>query len=146
MKLVRWSPLEEMSILRDQIDRIFEPMVAPNGHDSTLTRSLPVEVTETPTQYRVRVMIPGVNPEQIQLQATKKELSVLVELKPRELEKDETVHLNQFQYGKFSKTLTFQETVETDTVDARYEFGILDIFLTKAEISKRKPIQIQVKQ
>jgi HSP20 family protein len=143
MALIRFSPLEEMSILRDQINRIFEP-VSPNGDSRSLSHTLPVEVTETPTQYCVRLMVPGVAPDKIELQATQRELIVSCETQPRQLQENETVHLNQFNYGKFSKKLSFPEVIGHENIEAKYEYGILEITLPKAENAQRKQIEIKV--
>lgn len=145
MKLVRWSPLEEMSILRDQIDRIFEPFTS-NGDSRLLHFTVPVEVTETPKHYTVRAMVAGIEPDRIELQVTPKTLIISGELPPRDLEKDETVHLNEFQYGKFSKKLAFPENVDSEKVEADYRHGILEIRLPKAEFSNRRTIEIKVRK
>ena len=148
MKLVRWSPFEEMSILRDQIDRIFEPLVpgaSTNGDSRILTHTFPVEITEKPESYFVRVMAPGVSPENFQLKCSQKELLISAEIRPRDLEKDEAVIVHQFQYGNFSKQLNFVESIDESKVEARFENGILEINLPKLENSKRKMIEVKVK-
>ncbi len=143
MKLVRWSPLEEMSLLKDQIDRIFEPFSA-SGDERLLSHSLPVEVTETQAEYRVRLLVPGIDPEKINLQMSERELSVSTETQPRELEEGEMVHMNQFRYGKFSKQLSFPQAIDQNQVQANYTHGVLTITLPKAENNKRKTIPIHV--
>lgn len=149
MKLVRWSPLEEMTILRDQIDRIFEPLSSSNTSNvdsGLLNHTFPVEVTEKPENYFIRVLAPGINPDKIDLQCSSKEVLISTEILPRKLDKDEVVLVGQFHYGKFNKQLSFVEPIDESKVEAKYEHGILEITLPKAESSKRKPIEIQIKQ
>lgn len=143
MALIRFSPLEEMSVLRDQINRIFEP-ISTNGDSRSLSHTLPVEVTETPEKYCVRLMVPGLPPEKIDLQATQQELIVSCETQPRELQENEVVHLNQFNYGKFSKKLNFPEAINHEAIEAKYEYGILEVSLPKVESAQRKQIEIKV--
>jgi|NOAtaT_6_FD_contig_61_3540907_length_1261_multi_4_in_0_out_0_1 HSP20 family protein len=145
MTLMRWSPLEEMNILRNQVDRIFEPTVA-NGNRKSLSHFFPVEVTEKQDQYMVKLMVPGINPEQIQVESTQKELVITAETQPRELDKDENVHLSEFHYGKFSRHLSFPLAIDTEKIEANYEFGILKIRVPKTEPAKRKHVEVKVKQ
>jgi len=144
MKLIRWSPFDEISTLRGQIDRIFEPLITHTDEESDFSYALPVEVVETPQHYQVRVMVAGVDPEKIELQGTQKGLTVAYDTTPRELEKDEIVHLKQFKYGKFSRQLSFPEAIDADKINAKYEYGILEVALPKAEKSKGKTIEIKV--
>lgn len=143
MTLIRFSPLEEMSVFRDQINRILEP-VSSDGDNRRLSHSISVEVTETPSNYCTRLIVPGVAPEKIELQATQRELVVSYETQPRPLDQHESVHINQFNYGKFSKKLSFPEDIQQDKIEAKYEYGILTITLPKAESVQRKQINIKV--
>jgi HSP20 family protein len=143
MTLMKYSPFEELGTLREQINRMFEPaMLSTEGRYGTY--SLPAEVTETPTQYLVRVMVPGVDPQQIQLEATQKELTVSYQTEVRNLEEGERLHLNQFQYGKFAKSLTFPELIDNNRIEARYKHGVLTVTLLKSESVQRKAIEIKV--
>lgn len=143
MSMMRWSPLEEMNILRNQIDRIFEPSVS-NGNNRSLKHFFPVEVTERPDQYLVKLLVPGINPEQIKVESTQKELIITAETQPRELDKEESVHLSEFHYGKFSRHLSFPLAIDTDKIEAEYEFGILKVRVPKTEAAQRKSIEIKV--
>lgn len=145
MSIIRWSPLEEMNILRNQIDRIFEPSSS-NGNHRALKHLFPVEVTERPDQYLVKLLVPGIDPEQIKVESTHKELIIFAETQPRELEKDESIHLSEFHYGKFSRHLSFPLAINPDKIEAEYEFGILKVRVPKAEAAQRKPIKIKVNQ
>lgn len=141
--LVRWSPLEEMDIVRKQIDNIFAP-VSLNGDSRVLTHTAPAEVVESSEAYEIRLMLPGVEAEKIELQATDKSLTLSAQFLPRELNKDEKVHLNQFHYGKFTNQFSFNVPIDKDSVDAKYANGILSVRLPKAEQCKAKEIKIQV--
>jgi len=143
MSLMRWSPLEEMSILRNQIDRIFEP-TSTNGNKKSLSHFFPVEVTEKPCEYLLKVMVPGIDPDQIKVESTARELIISAETQPRELDKDESVHLSEFHYGKFSRHLSFPLPIETEKIEAEYEFGLLKIKVPKTEAAQRKHVEVKV--
>lgn len=147
MKLVRWSPLDDVSLIRDQINQIFEPLALHrtlSGEPARLMHTFPVEVTEKPDAYTVRVLAPGLTLDDLTLECTERELSITAEIPPRSVADNETVLMSQFQYGKFSKQLAFADAIDEAAVEAHYTHGVLSITLPKAEKSKRKLIEVKV--
>jgi len=143
MAMIRWSPLEEMSLLRNQIDRIFEP-ASSLGEKPALKHLLPVEVTEQPDAYRVRLLVPGIDPAQIKVDATAKELVISAKCQPRELGQDETVHINEFHYGEFTRHLSFPQSINVERIEAEYNVGILTIRVPKMESAKSRTVEIKI--
>lgn len=143
MAMMRWSPLEEMNILRNQIDRIFEAN-STNSNNRSFKHFFPIEVTEKPDQYIVKVLVPGVNPELIKVESTLKGLIITAETQPGELGSEENVHLSEFHYGQFSRHLNFPLAIDTNKIEAEYEFGILKIKVPKTEAPQRKHVEVKV--
>jgi HSP20 family protein len=143
MTVMRWSPLEEMNILQNQINRIFEPS-STHGGNRSLKHFFPVEVTEKSDRYLVKVLVPGVNPEQMKVESSRRELVISAETQPRELDKDENVHLSEFHYGQFSRHLSFPFSIDADKIEAEYEFGIWKINVPKTEAPQRKHVEVKV--
>ena len=69
----------------------------PNGN--TLEYLIPTEVTENMEEYQVRMMIPGIEPKLISLNATQKEIVIEAE-QSRELKKGENVCWSTGRSGK----------------------------------------------
>lgn len=148
MAMIRWSPLEEMSLLRNQIDRIFEP-ASSLGEKTQNRHYLPVEVTERADSYQIRLLVPGLEPEQISRQikidATGKELNVTAKCMPRELGKDETVHINEFHYGEFSRHLSFPQAINVEGIEAEYALGVLNVTVPKMESARARQVEIKIR-
>jgi HSP20 family protein len=141
MTMIRFSPLEEMGLLRGQLDRLFE---APGPAEKrTLSHILPVELLEKGNEYRVRLALPGIPLEEIKVESTQKELTITAKKQPRELEKEEHVHVSEFPYGSFSKHLTFPCAIDTEQVTASYDLGILTIMVPKLESAQPRQIAIK---
>jgi HSP20 family molecular chaperone IbpA len=104
MTMMRWSPLEEMGLLRNQFDRLFETPMPEQKRN--LSHILPVELIEKGNVYTVKLALPGIPLEDIKVESTQKELTITANKQPRELEKEEHVHVSEFPYGGFSKHLT----------------------------------------
>jgi len=145
MAMIRWTPLEEMSLLRNQIDRIFDSSAGP-GEKRSSKHYFPVEVTELADAYVVRALVPGIDPTQIKVDSTPKELHLTAAIQPRKLEKDENVHINEFQYGEFSRHFTFPQAIDVEKIEAEYDLGILHIKLPKVETAKAKPVEIKIQR
>ena len=145
MAMIRWTPLEEMSLLRNQLDRIFESS-AGNSEKRSSKYSFPVEVTELPDAYVIRAMVPGIDPSQIKVESAPKELHLTAAIQPRELEKDEIIHMHEFHYGEFSRHFTFPQAIDMDNIEAEYDLGILRIKAPKVETLKTKAVEIKVQR
>lgn len=142
MSLIRWSPLDEMNLLRNQINTIFEENLK-KEHDRPLKHALPIEVSETSESYCVKAMVPGINPDMIQVETSKDDLTITADLSPRQLNENEKAHFSEFKYGKMSRYISFAMPINTEKVEAKYEFGILTITLPKQEAALPKRIEIK---
>ena len=91
-------------------------------------------------QLIVRVEMPGVGKENLDIRVENNELWVLGR---REPEKDEHHLLRERPQGDFLQTFTLDETVDQSKVDATLEKGILKIRLDLKEQVKPRTIQIK---
>lgn len=144
MSMMRWTPFDEMENLRKQIDGIFMPLVVSHPGEKSGSFVPPVEVIEHENGYRVRFMLPGIRPEEVNLEATAKTLTVSGEVHPQAPGENERVLLSQFRFGKFSKQLGFPDGIEHSRVEAAYGNGILEVSVPKAESSQKRSIEIKI--
>ena len=144
MTMIRWSPLEDMSLLRNQLDNMFYTSLP--EQKTNLNHILPVELIERGNEYTVRLALPGIPLEEIKIEATQKELTITAKKEPRELDKEEHVHIREFPYGSFSKHLTFPTGINTEKVAASYDLGIITIRVPKIESAQPRQIEITVPQ
>jgi HSP20 family protein len=59
-------------------------------------------------------------------------------------EKEENYRRIERQYGSFTRTFTLPTTVDTDSVSANYEKGVLKVKLAKKAEAKPKQIKVNV--
>lgn len=149
MSMMKWSPFDEMEMLKKQIDHVFAPL-APSGSDNGYGFNPAVDVLEAENTYKVRMVLPGLPSENIgehvNIEATSKTLTVSGELRPRELSGSEKILISQCRYGKFFKQLSFPDGIDHENIQAEYVNGILEISLPKAAAAQKRSIQINVKQ
>jgi HSP20 family protein len=144
----RFSPFEELEAIREQINQAFEPVVRTVVQEASAAAgalTIPLELVETPNEYKLRASLPGVDPEKIDVQATGKSLSISAEVNAPEYAKDEFVHLKELRVGKVRRTLEFDEAILTDRIQATYQHGILQLTIPKLEGKREQSIKVEIK-
>lgn len=147
-RLVRWEPFRELMSLREAMDRLFEESfvrpreswLAPFGAEA-----LPVDMYETPEEVVVRIALPGVHPEDIDVSVIGDTLTIKGETKAEEEVKGANYIRRERRYGSFSRSLPLPTSVVADKATADFSKGILTLRLLKAEEVKPKRIEIRTK-
>ena len=102
-----------------------------------------LDVSETDTAIEVKIDIPGVKSDEIDIQLNGNSLTVSGEHKEEKEEKGKTYHRVERRSGSFSRTLPLPCPVEEDEVVAEYNDGVLTITLPKTEEAKTHKIKIK---
>ena len=89
--------------------------------------------------------MPGINPDDIDIDVTGDALSISGERKPDEVAKEARYHRRERNYGSFSRTIQLPFMVDTNKVEASFKNGVLLISLPRAEADKPKKITIKSK-
>ncbi len=140
MKLVQYTnpALSEFGFgrltgLQDELDRLF---------DVQRVWAPALDVHEDKDSFRVRVELPGLKREDIEVTIDDGALVISGERKTETVAENTQVHRQERYYGKFSRTLTLPVAVSGDKVTAAYKDGILTVTLPKAEEAKPKTITV----
>lgn len=147
MAITRWDPFPEMMSLRQAMDRLFEDAwVRPWGTmrgESTGAATLPLDLHETADDLVVTASLPGVKPEDIEVDVQGDVLRIQGEMKQDQEIKEDQFHRRERRFGRFYREITLPMSVKSDAVQARFENGILTLQLPKAEEAKTRRIPIQ---
>ena len=135
--ITRIDPIRELA-------SFFENWAAPTGKDQLAGGTFvpPVDVYEDEQNLFLKLEIPGVNEEDLNVNLENDMLSVSGERKFEKEEKEENFHRIERRYGSFTRTFKLPNTVDTEKVDASYDKGILKITLAKRAEAKPKQIKI----
>ncbi|MEQ9309648.1 MAG: Hsp20/alpha crystallin family protein [Balneolaceae bacterium] len=101
-----------------------------------------VDVTESDTQFEVSVELPGLKKEDINVDLEKGRLTISGERKSNKEEEGKNFHRIERQYGKFSRAFYLPESIDDESIIAKYEDGILNITINKSEEKVKKQIEI----
>jgi HSP20 family protein len=141
-ELIRWNPTEELSSWHRDIDDLFGRFFG--RPERSVGSWLPrIETYRKDNEYVVRLELPGVDPNDVQVQAEGNLLSISGERKSEEKNSD----YEETYYGKFERTVTLPQGVESDKIAAHYQHGVLEIRVPlPAQLAGRKiPVQIEQK-
>jgi HSP20 family protein len=145
--IIRWDPLREMTGMRDVMDRIMDDgFHRPFGGMWDVDSNPTMDLYPTADSVVVKMGLPGVKPEDIQISVANGVLSVRGEVKEEKEEKEKTYHLRERRYGSFSRSVSLPSNVSADKSDAEFENGILTLTLPKAEEAKAKTIIVKAKK
>jgi len=107
-----------------------------------------IELKQTDKEYKVKVQLPGVNKEDIHIDLNNDYMTVTAEIK-EERNKDneaEKLHTSEFRYGKYIRTVSFDNPIKSDESVAEYKNGILNIQMPKQKIEKvEKTKRLEIK-
>ncbi len=148
--MYRWNPVRDLAAMQDAMDRIFEEnrRTARNGNgvnaNGVNTRSLTLDVLENETAYTVMTVLPGINPDNIDVRLHENVLTISAELARPEVEEDTRVLLSERLYGKFSRSINLPNEVDGDAVEAAYDNGVLTLTLPKVEEAQPRQIPVRV--
>jgi HSP20 family protein len=137
--ITRIDPFRELA-------SFFENWAAPTGTGkdqlSAGTFVPPVDVYEDEHNLFLKLEIPGVNEEDLNVNLENDTLTIQGERKFEKEEKEENFHRIERRYGSFTRTFKLPNTVDTEKVEATYDKGILKIALAKRAEAKPKQIKI----
>lgn len=106
-----------------------------------------IEVKQNEKNYSVKVQLPGVNKEDIHVDLNNDYLTVTAEIKEEKEEKreGEKIHTSEFRYGKYVRTVSFDNPIKIDECSADFKNGVLMITLPKQKIEKLKTKRLNIK-
>jgi HSP20 family protein len=141
-----WPGFGRLTDLRDEIDRLFEAPLSELARTSSILSGWtpPLDLSEDKDNYHVRVELPGMKREEIDLSLHDGCLSLSGERKQEHEHKDQEVYRAERFFGRFQRTISLPGPVATDKVKAQYKDGILQVTLPKTEEAKPKQIDVNV--
>ncbi len=108
-----------------------------------------IEVKQNDKNYKVKVQLPGVKKDDIAVELDNDFMTITAEIQEEkeqkeEQEKNERYHTCEFRYGKYQRTISFDEPVKIEDSHAEYKDGVLMITVPKQEVKERKPKQLDI--
>jgi len=141
--LMRYDPFREMLTLREAANRMFERSLVFPTWAATNATLAPMNVVENEQGYQVKVQLPGIKPEDIDLTVRQNSLTIKGQLSSTKEEKKENWLVKEIRSGSFGRSITFDKPIDADKIDTSYENGVLTISVPYSEAGKPKKISIK---
>jgi HSP20 family protein len=143
----RWTPARDYLTLREAMNRLFEDSFVGtgadrNGHQGELR--LPIEAYANDHEIVVRVAVPGLKPEAVEITVEGETLTIRGEF-PAPVENANYIYAER-PWGKFSRTLQLNVPIQADKAEATFDNGLLTLSLPKAEAVRPKVIRVKNSQ
>ena len=145
MALIKWEPGESLTMLRREVDRLFENFFDGGGRHFWGRGAEPaVEMCDTKDAVVVKAQVPGVSKDQLQVHITDDTLTLQGEVKEEEKKEDKNFYRREFHYGAFARTMALPTAVQADKATAQLKDGVLEITLPKSASAQAKVKQIPI--
>jgi HSP20 family protein len=143
--LMRYDPFREALRLRDAMEQFFaQSFMRPNGGiRGTEAKGVLIDVFETEHGYQVKVLLPGIKQEDIELSVQQNTLTIKGQFQSS-VKPDRQVNwlVQEISVGTFERSITFPKPIEADKIDTSFEQGVLSISVPVSEVSRPKKINI----
>ena len=128
------------------MNRLFEDVMAPatprNGVGLAFVPA--AELTETADSYQLNLEVPGMEPNDINVEVTAEAVSISGERKVEKRAEGQGVSRSEFHYGKFQRLIPLPGRINNQNVSAEYKNGVLHLRLAKAEEEKHKVVKVNI--
>jgi len=104
--------------------------------------SYPVDIHEDEDSYHIEAELPGFTREQVNISLENSVLTIEAEREPKQHENAQQ-HVNERRYTRVARTFRVPRSVDSDTVDAKLEDGVLHVKLNKKEEVRPRKIEIK---
>lgn len=151
MTITRFSPfrtpMSDVALLQNRLNSIFNELPRFSGESENLSTGsfMPaVDVYEDPHKVVLKLEVPGIKQEDLDIRVENQTLTVKGERKFEKDEKEENFQRIERSYGSFVRSFTLPQTVDPDSITASYDAGVLSITLNKKAEAKPKQVKISV--
>jgi HSP20 family protein len=143
MALVRWDPFRELTALQSEVNRLFSRV----GDGQTTERQSwtpSIDVVEADDSIKLKAELAGMNPNDINIEVQDNVLTVSGERRFEEEVKEDRYYRIERRYGSFTRSIALPQAIDENKIEAKYEDGVLEVTVPKAEIAKPKKITVGV--
>ena len=141
------SPFELLNRLSNDMwfDRPFSLARWPEWQREWQSEKLfaPLDLCETENEYIVKMDVPGLQENQINVSCHGETLTISGERKEEKEETKGNVHHSERHYGTFRRGVSLPGAVKPEDVRARYVDGVLEVHLPKAQKTVSRDIRVE---
>lgn len=145
MSLIKWEPFAEIESLQKEMNRLFEQFNPGRREHLFADDYVPaVELKNNDTSIDLKVELPGLAAEDIDIQVTPDAVSIGGERKTETKTEEAGMTRSEFYYGRFQRVIPLPVQVLNTDAEAEYKDGILTLHLPKNEAEQQKVVKVPI--
>jgi len=140
----RWDPIDELRSMQRDMDRMFERFLGAGMTTEHPLLWMPsVESYTKDNQLVFKAELPGVDPKDLDVSITDRELVIKGERKAEKDSREENYTYREISYGSFERRFMLPDGVKTEDLKAKFTNGILEITVPAPALAKARKIEIE---
>jgi HSP20 family protein len=132
--------------LRREIDQLFDSFLSPGGslgpYGGVEGIPLSLEMTETESGYKLSAEVPGLAPEDVDVQVDQGVLTIRGEKRRETTETKGGIDYTERSYGSFMRSVQLPPSADFSKIDANLEHGVLTVTVPKGEAARPRKIPL----
>jgi len=140
--------LRNVATLQDRINHIFnEAFAGSKDFEDEVSMSAwrpVVDIFDTDNAIVIKAELPGIKKDDVSVDVKDNVLTIKGERSLTKKIKEENYYRKERSFGKFQRSFTLPEAIDSARIKANFKNGVLEIEVPKAEEKKPKQISINV--
>ncbi len=144
MIVTRFNPFREINEFRQTFNHL-NALLDKNDNRPVTAFSPLVNTREGEFAYHIEVDLPGVKKEDVEINVHDDYLTLSGERSINNELKEENYYRIESEYGKFERSFSIPEGVDTENIHAESADGVLEVIIPKLKTVKSTPRKIEIK-
>lgn len=147
MTLVKWEPFRDLMAMQDRMTRLIDETLSHIWKEDMAQGvwSPPVDILERGDEVVLKVDLPGVSQNEIDIRVEEGTLTIQGERKFVKESSEENYVQIERPYGTFRRTFSIPRTIDQESIKASYKDGVLRIILPRKQEIQPKQIVVEPK-
>ena len=149
MNLVKYDPWHRMQQLQREMSTMFDRRLSDKDESlpvSTSDWAPAVDIKEEKKRFLIKADIPGVEPEDIEVEMENGILTIKGEKHAEHEEEKEGYKRIERSYGSFMRRFSLPDTADPDSIKAKSKNGALEVIVAKRKTSPSQSHRIAVEK
>jgi HSP20 family protein len=152
--VVRWDPFRDLMSIQNDLSRLFDRTLSGEGQGSGRELATgsgmagswapALDVYETEDRIELRLDLPGIDPEDVELTVEDSTLTVSGTREFRREDSEENYRRVERRFGSFTRSLALPATADAERIQASFDKGVLEVRIPKPEQRKPRRVAISV--
>ncbi|MGZ3536257.1 MAG: Hsp20/alpha crystallin family protein [Thermodesulfobacteriota bacterium] len=147
MTLVKWEPFRDLMAMQDRMTRLIDETLSRIWKEDVAQGvwSPPVDILERGDEVVLKVDLPGVTQNEIDIRVEEGTVTIQGERKFVKESSEENYVQIERPYGTFRRTFSIPRTIDQESIKASYKDGVLRIILPRKQEIQPKQIVVEPK-